>query len=154
MEDYQMNFVLRYYQVGKLDTAKALQRTNRIANHHRATAKTIPLWRKVSVAASFTLLIIGGAFAAYTYMAYSPQEDTVTPVNEQTITRPVKTKHFHFDNTPLPEVLKTLGNHYHVVLTATDTNKRLTADFDSEDLQQTIEMIEAVLDEKITISEK
>ena len=53
----------------------------------------------------------------------------------------VATHQFHFDDTPLSEVLSTLSRYYHVRLTASDTVKRLTADFDADDLDDIISLV-------------
>lgn len=58
IKDKSLEFVLHHYQTGKFDTQKALRKVS--------PAKVIPLWRKVAVAASFTLLLLAGAYAAYT----------------------------------------------------------------------------------------
>ena len=145
IKDKSLKFVLRHYQTGKFDTRQAIRRVS--------PAKVIPLWRKVTVAASFTLLLLAGAYAAYTTELLPHPAESVKVVQPSTTTTP-QPRHFHFDNTPLPEVLKVLGKHYHVKLTADDTSKHLTADFDSDNLEQTIEMIEHVLDVKITITRK
>ena len=147
IKDKSLEFVLHHYQHGKFDTQKALRKV--------APAKVIPLWRKVAVAASFTLLLLAGAYAAFTTGFLSPAEEPVKgeqPAATTTVAR--APQHFHFDNTPLPEVLKTLGDHYQAILTADKTDKHLTADFDSDNLEQTIEMIEHVLEVKITVSKK
>lgn len=60
------------------------------------------------------------------------------------------THKFHFDNTPLPEVLHDLSDYYHVRLTCKSSEgKHLTADFQADSLQSIIEMIEETLNVKI-----
>lgn len=56
---------------------------------------------------------------------------------------------FHFADTPLTDVLHTLSSFYHVRLSADDTDKRLTADFDTSSLNGIITVIEQTLDVKI-----
>lgn len=56
---------------------------------------------------------------------------------------------FHFDDTPLDDVLHTLSTYYHVHLTADNMSKRLTADFDTANLNSIINVIEQTLDVKI-----
>lgn len=59
-----------------------------------------------------------------------------------------------FDNTPLQEVLATLGSHFNVILrTENLTDKCLSAEFETEDLNEIISIIEKTLDIKI-ITEK
>jgi transmembrane sensor len=56
---------------------------------------------------------------------------------------------FVFEDTPLKEVLLTLGNYYGVSFGATDMKKRLSGEFSTEDLDLIIELIESALDVKI-----
>ena len=53
---------------------------------------------------------------------------------------------FIFDQTPLKEVLETLSKHYHVSFAATDLDKQLSGEFDAEDLDLIINLIESALD--------
>lgn len=75
----------------------------------------------------------------------SPVMDRQPDVNEAAWA----THTFHFDDTPLDDVLRTLSIFYHVHLTASDTNKHLTADFDTKSLNSIITVIEQTLDVKI-----
>lgn len=56
---------------------------------------------------------------------------------------------FIFDNAPLPKVLEELSRYYKVKLSASDTNKRLTASFKNKSLDEVIRFIEKVLNIKI-----
>ena len=56
---------------------------------------------------------------------------------------------FVFEDTPLKEVLLTLGNYYGVSFGATDMKKRLSGEFSTDDLDLIIELIESALDVKI-----
>lgn len=60
-----------------------------------------------------------------------------------------KSKKFVYKNTPLSEVLKDLSEHFHVKLTCVSTGKTLTAEFDTDNLDEIISMIEKTLDVKI-----
>ena len=53
---------------------------------------------------------------------------------------------FVFDKTPLKEVLETLSEHYKVSFAATDLDKQLSGEFDAEDLDLIISLIESALD--------
>ena len=59
------------------------------------------------------------------------------------------THEFHFIDAPLADVLHTLSTYYHVRLTADNMSKRLTADFDTANLNSIITVIEQTLDVKI-----
>lgn len=56
---------------------------------------------------------------------------------------------FIFDNAPLPKVLEELSRYYEVKLSASNTDKRLTASFKDKSLDEIIRFIEKVLDVKI-----
>lgn len=75
-----------------------------------------------------------------------PRMDSRTDVN----TTAWATHQFHFDDTPLQEVLATLSRYYHVRLTASDTGKRLTADFDADDLDNIISLVSQTLNVSIS----
>ena len=53
---------------------------------------------------------------------------------------------FIFDKTPLKEVLETLSKHYNVSFVANDLSKQLSGEFDAEDLDLIISLIESALD--------
>ena len=53
---------------------------------------------------------------------------------------------FIFNQTPLREVLETLSKHYRVSFAATDLSKQLSGEFDAEDLDLIICIIESALD--------
>lgn len=59
------------------------------------------------------------------------------------------THKFVFDNTPLPDVLKRLSAHFNVSLTCSSTGKVLTAEFETDNLDEIIMLIEKSLDVKI-----
>ncbi|WP_370287480.1 DUF4974 domain-containing protein, partial [uncultured Duncaniella sp.] len=52
-------------------------------------------------------------------------------------------------NTPLPDVLKRLSAHFNVSLTCSSTGKVLTAEFETDNLDEIIMLIEKSLDVKI-----
>ena len=53
---------------------------------------------------------------------------------------------FTFNQTPLKEVLETLSKHYKVSFVANDLSKQLSGEFDAEDLDLIISIIESALD--------
>ena len=53
---------------------------------------------------------------------------------------------FIFNQTPLKEVLETLSKHYKVSFLANDLSKQLSGEFDAEDLDLIISIIESALD--------
>lgn len=59
------------------------------------------------------------------------------------------THQFHFDGTPLPEVLNVLSDYYNMPLRCKATGKRLSGDFDTANLDDIIMLIEQTLDVKI-----
>lgn len=75
-----------------------------------------------------------------------PQLDSHTDVN----TTAWATHEFHFRDAPLSDVLATLSSYYHVRLTASDTSKQLTADYDADSLDEIISLINQTLNVSIT----
>ena len=144
IKDKSLEFVLRYYQAGKLDTKQAIRKV--------MPAKAVSLWHKWAVAASLTGAIIGGAYAAFTTLNDTASSEKTQYQEPQASKK--TSRHFHFDDTPLSEVLQELGSYYGLTLTADKTDKRLTADFDSDNLDETIRMIEQVLSVKIEKTKK
>lgn len=60
------------------------------------------------------------------------------------------THKIHFSDAPMDEVLRVLGEYYGMRITASDTSKRLTGDFDARNRQQVIQVIEETLGIEIT----
>lgn len=56
---------------------------------------------------------------------------------------------FIFDNTPLSIVLKELSDYYHVQLTSDETDKKLSSQFDTDSLDEIVNLIENAMDVKI-----
>lgn len=63
------------------------------------------------------------------------------------------THRFHFDDTPLDEVLKVLSAYYHVRLTTDAPQRRLTADLHADGLDKVVELIERSLDVKVEVAQ-
>lgn len=64
------------------------------------------------------------------------------------------TRLFHFNNTPLAEVLADLEQFYQVELNAPDTHKRLSGDFETDSLEEILALIEQVLEVKVMRDER
>lgn len=152
-DDKYLDFVLRHYRKDTLDTNKAL----RSVKERGGSQQRRPLlWRWAGVAAS--LLCLAAFATALTIFVWDRPNvnDTVRPassaeVNMQPSSATVSVpKTFHFDNTPLHEVLDELSAYYGVRLSADQEGKRLTGDFEADSLDMTIRLIEEVLD--VTIS--
>lgn len=94
---------------------------------------------------STAIALRAGMSATLSHGESAPQLDKNTDLN----TAAWATHEFHFADTPLDDVLHTLSTYYHVRLTASDTNKHLTADFDTASLNSIINVIEQTLDVKI-----
>ena len=69
MNNKNLSFVLRYYQEGKLDTKRAIQKVKE--RTMLSDTRTIPMRRWIAIAASLLLLLIGGA--TYYYIRYNPE---------------------------------------------------------------------------------
>lgn len=154
-DDKHLDFVLRHYRKDTLDTNKALRS---VKERGGSQQRRPVLWRWAGVAAS--LLCLAAFATALTIFVWDRPKvnDTTRPassaeVNMQPSATTVSVpKTFHFDNTPLHEVLDELSAYYGVRLSADQEGKRLTGDFEADSLDMTIRLIEEVLD--VTISRK
>ena len=82
-------------------------------------------------------------------MGASLSSDAVVPVVEETgdaNSIAWQRGSFIFDQTPLKEVLDCLSAYYHVSFAASDLSKRLSGEFQTDDLDLIIELIESALD--------
>ena len=142
-----LDFVVHHYQEDAFDTKAAFEKVSRLANKQHRKPSYLGRW--VAVAAS--LLCIFALAAIITWQTGKPAEPNVqSPIEvEATGNDTHVTASFHFDNTPLPDVLNELGTYYGVILTASDSTRHLTGDFCGETLDDIISMIENVLDVKI-----
>lgn len=64
------------------------------------------------------------------------------------------THEFHFDNTPLSDVIADLEAYYHVDITCDDYSRRLTADFQADSLSTIVSLIEQSMGVKISIKQE
>lgn len=141
-KDSRLDFVLRYYQEGKLNTQEAIRR---IAP--RRERRSVRRW--VAVAASLAALAVIAATLTIGPLSGSKAPSAENSQPAATLQQPPRPASFHFDDTPLPEVLQTMGDFYGVRLEADDSTKRLTADFDTLSLEHNLQMIEETLGVKI-----
>jgi ferric-dicitrate binding protein FerR (iron transport regulator) len=146
MNNSELQFVLHHYQENTFDPEVVL--SNLIHGKHVEPLPTSQRW--LAVAASLLCLV---ALAMLVQWQFSGTPSTVVTPDVQTglSTPAAPPPSLHFDNTPLPQVLSQLGQHYGVVLSASDSSKCLTGDFTADSLHLTISMIEEVLGVRITI---
>ena len=98
-----------------------------------------------TLSGSAAIALRAGMSATLSHGESTPQLNKNTDLN----TAAWATHEFHFADTPLDDVLRTLSTYYHVRLTADNMSKRLTADFDTANLNSIITVIEQTLDVKI-----
>ena len=60
---------------------------------------------------------------------------------------------FRFSNTPITEVLKEISAYYHINMTTNNTNKQLSGEFESHDINEIKKLIETTLCIKIKITQ-
>ena len=144
----KLDFVVRHYKEGLFDTRKAIERL------HGSFADSRPVrkWWSVLAAAAASVAV---AFAAG-YGIYSSVSDSSAPDQKPAAT-PAQTPPeapaahvFIFNDTPVAEVLKELGDYYGCTLSASPTSKHLTATFPEDDLDTILSVIESALDIDIT----
>lgn len=161
-----LNFVLHHYQENAFDPEAALRRfhgeINLSGSDRTLQVVSLPAYRHwMAVAASLLCLVALAALVQW-QLTGAPSTPAVHTENVECgssqPTETVKQDSIHpvlrFDNTPLPQVLRQLGQRYGVVLSANDTDKRLTGDFTADSLSQTIMMIEEVIGVKIKVEKQ
>ena len=142
-KDKKLRFVLHHYREGVFNPDEALKKVMQPARH-----RSLRLW--VAVAASLLCLVVFAAVLTWHAVFPSP---SATPQSEPVQTPVQVTRHFHFDDTPLPQALHELEQYYGVRLEASDTSKHLTGDFSTDSLAETLRIIEDVLDVKISTAQ-
>ncbi len=151
------DFVLSHYQHGKLDAQQALQNVKerlQQEEHHQQKARTAPLWQRLRhVAAAVVLVLV--MVSAYAIYRSSANHQSSTPSTPQptAITQSAQPKSFHFDDTPINQVLAELDAYYDLQLSASDTTKHLSGDFEAESPEMLIDMIEQTLGIEVKRSE-
>ena len=145
LKDEELDFVLQHYEEKRFSPDEAM---NRIG----VPARRIALRRIVAVAASLLCLVVMAAVVSWqlgVFGSAKPAVERSSPVNTE-INIPASADsnpapNFHFDDTPLPEVLSEIGQYYGVQLQANDTTHHLTGDFTGEQLDDIVASIEEVL---------
>lgn len=150
-------FVLRHYQVGKLDTQAAMkkvkERLSSTAQKPASPARVASLWPSMRhwVAAVALVLVMVGAWAFMANIRSTEAPSPAAPSPQLSTPNAQLPPTFHFDNTPINDVLSQLSGYYHVELTASDTTRHLSGDFEADDLDLLIGMIEETLHIKIEV---
>lgn len=144
-KDKELDFVLRHYEENRFSPDEAM---NRIGA--RRPAQRITLRRIAAVAASLLCLAVMATVVSWQLGVWDSTEQVVEerPSMNTEVTVVTDSKaapNFHFDDTPLPEVLDEIGQYYGVKLQASDTTRHLTGDFSGEQLDDIVQTIEEVL---------
>lgn len=150
INDDELRFVARHYKTSSLDTRRAWHRFKKLRGTSRLGGR-----RKMAVAASVTLAVgIAVAAGIIGYNNYVlPQKpkpqyvvvDTTICEYEECDTADV----FHFDHTPINQVLDCLSCHYHKQLSVDDTTKSVSGEIEATKVEDAIEVLETTLGVKI-----
>ncbi len=150
INDEELQFVVKHYKPNCLDTNRAWQRLKTMRGMNGQSNR-----RKIAVAASITL-VVGIAVAAgiigyHNYMLprkpmpKAVQADSTIYEYEECDTTDV----FHFDHTPINQVLDCLSRHYHTQLSTNDTTKSVSGEIEATRVEDAIEVLETTLGVKI-----
>lgn len=142
--DNDLAFVVRRYRPDKYDTRKAIGR------FHEQTAMPVHRrwWLTAAAAAASIVLVFATGYGNYSWI----RSETNPSAQEQPATQQTLSQSFVFEDAPIDQVLRELSDYYHCSLTASPTEKRLTATFSSEDsLDVIVPLIESALNVKITV---
>ena len=145
-KDNELDFVLQHYIENRFSPDEAMKKIGA-----ERTSRHIAMRHVMAIAASLLCLVVMGAVSWQLGVWGSAEhvaEDRPPVKAEVTVAASADDQsvpNFHFDDTPLPEVLSEIGQHYGVKLQASDTTRHLTGDFTGEQLDDIIESIEEVL---------
>lgn len=161
--DKNVDFVTRHYRDGLFDTEKALGCLHaRIgAGAGKPVRPSRKLWSTVAAAAASVAVAFAAGYGIYSVASDSSALDApAAPVAPAAPSAPAEapgeapSAHvFVFENTPVEDVLKEIGDYYGCTLSTAPTRRRLTATFPDDDLDTIVSVIESVLDIKISVTE-
>ena len=158
--DKNVDFVTRHYRDGLFDTEKALGSLHaRIGvGAGQPVRPSRKLWSTVAAAAASVAVAFAAGYGIYSVA--SDSSAPAAPVAPAAPSAPAEapgeapSAHvFVFENTPVEDVLKEIGDYYGCTLSTAPTRRRLTATFPDDDLDTIISVIESVLDIKISVTE-
>ena len=141
-------FVLSHYTPGHFDSLQARRRLQQ--QHPELCNQRQWHWHRIAAAAAAVTIFV----TAYALLSnpWSSENQPVTTSDVPVKVAKVQPHSFHFDHTPLSEVLRQLEQVYGVSLVASDTLNpttrqplRLTADFEADSLSALLPLIEEAL---------
>ena len=141
-------FVLHHYEPGRFDTRRALEKLH--ATQHPTPITHHPTWLRVAAAIAAVVVFVG----AYALLSTPHMADGPSPLGRSGGVSSVSSsaEAFHFDRTPVSQVLRRLEDAYGVTLVASDTLDSatgqplmLTADFTPDSLSRLLPLIEQAL---------
>lgn len=150
MNEKDLQFVVEHYIEGRCDAEKAwkvfkhksgMMRTRRI--RHMLVAASVSFAAILAVAATIVSQVNGTADGGNAPAVVS---DTLKNADRADSVRKDSVVVFHFDNTPISRSLEEVSDCYGVKLTASDTTKRVSGEFESHSLEEAVRMLEATLD--------
>lgn len=147
-EEKELTFVAKYYQEGRMDVDKAwkcfsrrTKRRSRMIYHRIAVAAVVLLLVNIAVAA----LWLGhkGHFTSSAVPEVSPQiVEAESPKDTMRV--------FHYNHTPIRQVLTELSETYGVELEANDTTQCVTGEFEVSSVEEVISLLENAIPVTIT----
>lgn len=147
-EENELRFVVQYYKKGHKNSGKAWNDFARMSGRQAKTG-----YRRIGLVACAILGAIV-AIAAIVLSVSPVARHTLWPA-DTTVATPKgvmlkdSTIVFRFDNVPVATALSEISRHYGAILSANDTTKRVTGEFETHNVDEAVEVMENVLGVKI-----
>lgn len=153
-KDDELQFVVGHYKKEHKDSDKAWKEFLRLSG---LSARTHGRRWLASACITFAAIM---AVAATVFIVKQGKMNPTTPsVNEEKLltdtlkkdSMQVKdsVKLFHFNNTPVNSALKDISDFYDVQLKANDTTKNISGEFETNNVDEAIDLLQATLNIKI-----
>lgn len=140
-DDKDLEFVVRHYRKGHLDTNKAWR--SFMARSGRTHVST---FRRTGIAAAITLFLGISAALAFNWDHIFPTEH-VSPLIEVRSDVVI----LKYDNEPIGNVLKELSAHYGKDLRTSDPTRRISGEMEATSLDEIVDILESTLNINITV---
>ena len=151
INDDELDFVVRHYKQGCLNTDRAWQRLQTM-RHIRSGGNMRRIAAAAAIAVAVGMAVAAGIAGYRSLMGTGHDAPSAAPTDSAA----ASPRHsadsvavFHFDDTPINEVLGKLSRHYSVQLSASDTTKRVSGEIEAASADDAIEVLETTLDIKI-----
>lgn len=146
INEKELAFVAQHYKEGHLDAVSAWE--NVIKRESNNTRR----WAVAAMAALVVTFSMAIGWYGHQHWivpeAKSSATDTVINSTEKVAADCLRV--YHYNDTPINEVLRDVSAYYQVELVANDSTKHISGEFEASSLQEVIAILESTVQVKIT----